>query len=157
MSEEVNTLVTILRHRHTVAAYMRRLAYALLETAEVHDLSKLAPDEFYGFVEINHIAREHEFGSDEYNDALAASGDVIGLHYQRNRHHPEHHDRGIEDMSLVDIVEMVADWQAASDVYGKTSFEKGLEVLKERFGLKPCHLYLIWLIHDVMTGEMERP
>jgi len=157
MSEQVKTLVTILRHQRIVAAYMRRLAYALLEVAEVHDLSKLSLDEFGGFVEMNHVAREHKFGSEEYYAALENRDDVVGLHYQRNRHHPEHHDRGIDDMTLVDLVEMVADWQAASDVYGKATFEEGLKVLRDRFGLTSCHLHLIWLIHDVFVGETERP
>lgn len=157
MTEEIKTLISQLRHTGMVAAYMRRLAFALLQAAQEHDLSKLTLDEFPGFVEINQTAREHEFGSPGYNASLKACGDVIGLHYARNRHHPEHHARGVDDMNLVDFVEMVADWQAASEVYGKTTFEDGLKVLRTRFGLTGQHLFLVWMIHDALVGRTDRP
>lgn len=153
MKRELETLLTMLRHQAVVAAYMRRVAHALLEAADIHDLSKFAPDEFPGFVYFSSIARMHAFGSPAYNKAMSDNNGVIELHYSRNSHHPEHHERGVKDMGLVDLVEMVADWQAASDVYGKTPFEDGLEILRERFELDPRHLYLIRLIRDAISAK----
>jgi hypothetical protein len=155
MIQEIQTLVTILRHQALVASQMRKLAHLLIEAADIHDLSKLSPWEFTGFVEFNHVARENKLGSPEYQQSLKDNEGVIGLHYKSNRHHPEHHSHGIENMGLVDLVEMVADWRAASAVYGQTSFEEALPILRERFGLDQRHLYLVWLIHNALAGTGE--
>jgi len=36
-------------------------------------------------------------------------------HYALYRHHPEHFQNGIDDMNLIDLVEMFADWKASSE------------------------------------------
>lgn len=147
LSEEAKTITTILRHNRLVASYLVKLANALEERAIMHDASKFATDEFAGFVRINQIAREHEYGSPEYRKSIKETG-VVPLHYSRNPHHPEHYEDGINDMSIVDLVEMIADWKAASETYGQTSLEGALKIHTERFGLKPEHLYLIKLVLD---------
>lgn len=40
---------------------------------------------------------------------------ALNHHYATYRHHPEHFQNGINDMNLIDIVEMIADWKAASE------------------------------------------
>jgi len=145
LSEEAKTITTILRHNRLVASYLINLACAMEKRAIVHDASKLSVDEFTGFVQINRIAREHEYGSQEYKDSIKKT-DAVALHYSRNPHHPEHYKSGVDDMSLVDLIEMVADWKAASETYGQTSLEEALEIQAKRFGLSAKHLYLIGLI-----------
>ena len=39
---------------------------------------------------------------------------AIDHHYANNRHHPEHWPNGINDMTLMDLIEMLADWKAAT-------------------------------------------
>ena len=151
INEEAKTTVTILRHQRMVACHLDRLGSALKNRGLAHDLSKLALDEFGGFVEVNRIAREHHYGSEEYKASLEGCG-VIPLHFSRNPHHPEYHEDGIHSMSLIDIIEMVADWKAACETYGNTNLKDALSIQVERFGLQEGHLYLIGLILD----ELER-
>ncbi len=149
IGEEAKAIVTILAHNRFVASLLVELANALEKRAIVHDASKFSVDEFAGFVHINRIAREHEYGSPEYMASIVET-DAVALHYSRNPHHPEHYPNGIDDMTLLDIIEMVADWKAASETYGQTSLEDALAVHVERFGLRDEHLYFIRLIIEAM-------
>jgi len=149
ISEEAKAIVTILAHNRFVASLLVDLANALEKRAIMHDASKFTMDEFAGFVEINRIAREHEYGSPEYMASIKETN-AVALHYSRNPHHPEHYPNGVDDMGLLDIIEMVADWKAASETYGQTSLGNALEVHIERFGLEEKHLYLIGLVIEAL-------
>lgn len=144
-SEETKTLVTMLRHVGIVRRNIKRISEGLERRAEVHDISKLSLEEFSGFVEVNQIARKYPFGSKEYKESLK-DNDVINLHFSRNSHHPEFYPNGISDMSLLDIIEMVCDWKAASETYGRTSFFDALVIQAERFKLDEKQMWLIALI-----------
>jgi hypothetical protein len=152
ISEEGRAIVKILWHNMLVASHLGRLIYLIRKRALVHDASKFTPDEFAGFVHINRVAREHEYGSPEYMASIKET-DAVALHYSRNSHHPEHYPGGVDDMGLLDIIEMVADWKAASETYGQTSLEDALAVHAERFGLEERHLYLIGLVIEALEQE----
>lgn len=142
MNEETRALATILRHQKQVSFLLRELAREFERRADLHDQSKLQLDELGGFIEINRIAREHPFGSEKYNQSLK-DNDAIALHFSRNRHHPEYHRDGIEDMDFIDFVEMVCDWIAANQTYGTTSWEDTIAEQQRRFALMPWRLALI--------------
>lgn len=55
-------------------------------------------------------------------------------HYASNRHHPEHFSKGVDDMTLVDIVEMLCDWKAASLRQNDGNLLKSIEINAKRFG-----------------------
>ena len=145
MSDEVTTLRTIVAHRAFVSSYLHRLADATNVRAVEHDLSKLTTGEFDGFVAINRVAREHPYGSEEYKASLK-NNDVIDLHFSGNRHHPEFYENGVAGMGLLDIIEMVCDWRAATEVYGTTSFQDVLQVQIDRFDLTEEQVWLINMI-----------
>jgi hypothetical protein len=145
IGEEIKTLITILRHQALVATYLRKLATRIMLRAGEHDLSKLGVGQFTEFIKINRIAREHKYGSPEYKASIDT--DVIERHFRCNSHHPEHHENGVNDMGLADFIEMILDWKAAAEVYGKTTMEEGLVIQTERFELDERHLYLIDLIY----------
>ena len=42
-------------------------------------------------------------------------GEALKHHYEVNSHHPEHFDNGINDMTIIDVIEMLCDWCAATD------------------------------------------
>ena len=42
---------------------------------------------------------------------------------------------GVNDMTLVDLVEMLADWKAATERHDDGDLAKSLEIQRERFGL----------------------
>jgi hypothetical protein len=145
LTQETKTLITILHHQKLVSCLLRRVARELEERADKHDLSKFKDDEFGGFVEINCIAREHPYGSQEYRDSLK-DNKTIDLHFSRNRHHPEYHANGVKDMNLIDLLEMVCDWASASMTYGNTKMEDVLEEQRKRFGLSDSQVELFRLI-----------
>ncbi|MBQ7845480.1 MAG: hypothetical protein IJ392_04940 [Clostridia bacterium] len=75
-----------------------------------------------------------QYGSDEYKESLKALKPALDHHYANSRHHPEHFARGILDMNLVDIVEMVCDWKAASERQKDGNLLKSIEQNAQRFG-----------------------
>lgn len=152
MDDETKTLITIIRHINLVRFNLNKIAHRLKEKATVHDSSKYSIDEFEGFKEINRIAREHPFGSKEYKDSIK-NNQAVALHYSRNTHHPEHYQDGIDGMNLLDIIEMVADWKAASDTYGLTTFKESLEIQKGRYKLTSEQWYMINKIAECLINE----
>lgn len=150
LTEETKTLVTILRHVRVVQFLLIELSQELERRAAGHDISKLALDEFGGFVEVNRIARTHPYGSQEYKDSLK-DNKTIELHFSRNRHHPEYHADGVDGMNLLDWVEMVVDWRAASLTYGNTDWNEVLEKQFERFKMTPEQVYLVRMIAVLLT------
>lgn len=149
MSEEAKTSRTICQHVTLVQDNLHRVIDKLVKRARVHDLSKLNDDEFSGFVQINKVAREHPYGSDEYKASLKEV-DAVELHYSRNDHHPEFFDGGVNDMNLLQLIEMVCDWKAASETYGQTSFSESLRIQKDRFKIDDKQFYIIQLIAEVI-------
>ena len=119
----------------------------LLERMADHDKSKLAPPELEAFDEYTPKLKDMTYGSDEYKACLKAMAPALEHHYLMNSHHPEHFVNGIRDMSLLDLIEMLVDWYAASqrmrpsapstrgDVPDYNSdFERSILLNQERFG-----------------------
>ena len=74
-----------------------------------------------------------EFGSSEYRDFLKQLKPALDHHYAKNSHHPEHYWDGINGMDLFDIIEMFADWKAASERHENGDIYKSIEINKRRF------------------------
>ena len=74
-----------------------------------------------------------QYGSPEYQESLNALKPALEHHYARNRHHPEHHKNGIDDMTLQDLIEMFCDWKAASERQNNGNILKSIETNGERF------------------------
>lgn len=102
-------------HIGKVWKYVSRAIVNLLDRAEVHDASKLVSPEVEMFDEFTPKLRDLVFGSDEYRATTKAMGAALEHHYQANSHHPEHFENGIAGMSLLDLIEMLCDWKAASE------------------------------------------
>jgi len=145
LSPEIAALVTIQRHITTVQKHLNKFVARLQQRSIEHDLSKLSKDEFAGFVEVNQIARLHPYGSQEYKDSLKGN-QTIALHFSRNSHHPEYHPNSVNDMTILDWIELVTDWKAASETYGNTSFNDSLEIQRKRFKLTDAQMWLVKLI-----------
>lgn len=124
-----------LKHSVRVGELMGLIIRKLLERSFVHDLSKTQEPELSIFNEFTPKLKELTYGSDEYKACLAAMGEGLKHHYANNRHHPEHFANGVSSMTLIDIIEMFADWKAATERHDDGSLEKSLEIQKERFGI----------------------
>lgn len=127
-----------LRHSLRVGALMGAPIKELIDRSVRHDLSKVEPPEVAVFDEFTPKLRNSTYGSDEYKGFLAAMGEALRHHYQENSHHPEHFGtRGINGMTLVDLVEMLADWKAATERHADGDLTRSLEIQQARFGISP--------------------
>src|SRR3990167_9483910 len=103
-----------MQHIRQVGLFLNRFARALLDRADIHDQSKLASPEVELFTEFTPKLATCTYGSAEYEGFRKAMGEALLHHYAKNRHHPEHFPEGIDGMSLIDLVEMLCDWKAAT-------------------------------------------
>lgn len=106
----------------------------LQRRAHEHDLSKLSSPEREVFDRVTPRLRELTYGSDEYKASLAEMGPALQHHYEVNDHHPEHFAGGIGEMNLVQLVEMLCDWLAATRRHADGDIRRSIELNAERFG-----------------------
>ena len=127
-----NTRDEIVAHIQRVQHYLDTMQRNLHERSLVHDASKLQQPELDGFVALHEILRTHGYGSPEYVASLASG--TVQHHYAANDHHPEHYPNGIRGMSLMALMEMLADWKAASERYQDPALAR-LRLNLARFGV----------------------
>jgi hypothetical protein len=131
-------------------------------------------DEFAGFSRINKAAREHPYGSPEYRAGLKQEKPTVELHYSRNSHHPEFYGsdakpepddsekrvtigtgRFLSDqMTWLDIVEMVCDWRGAYLGYGSQgTWEENMSRQRKRYDgwFTPEQWWLINQLSEFVT------
>lgn len=122
-------------HSQRVGELMMQLVKDLLDRATCHDRSKTEPPEVAIFDEYVPKLATVTYGSEEYKAHLAAMGEGLRHHYATNRHHPEHFEAGVGGMTLVDLVEMLADWKAATERHADGNLHRSLLINRERFGI----------------------
>lgn len=98
-----------------------------------HDFTKNFTPEIEGFADAKEL-KSMTYGSKEYENALANLKTTLDHHYKNNRHHPEHFENGIKGMNLVDLVEMLCDWVAATKRHADGDINKSIVINKARFG-----------------------
>lgn len=101
------------------------LARRLVQRSLCHDSSKFEGIE-WDFLDIDASDKDKE---QRKNLRLA-----IHQHQQHNDHHPEYFASGLDDMSRVQIAEMVCDWKARSDEFGSSLVDWIKEKASERYG-----------------------
>ena len=135
--EQQATNYQTMQHIDRVRHYMRKVTVELLRRMAEHDASKLASPEVEAFTELTPLLADSTYGSPEYKALLERLGPALKHHYECNRHHPEHHANGVNDMDLVDLIEMLCDWKAAGERHKDGSMVRSIKVNTERFGLSP--------------------
>lgn len=120
-------------HINTVAAFLLEIATRLALRSMEHDKSKLESPEKEMFDEATPKLKGLTYGSDEYKRALAEMGEALRHHYANNSHHPEHYENGINGMNLLDLVEMLCDWKAATLRHDDGNLMRSLDINRERF------------------------
>jgi hypothetical protein len=123
-----------IEHIRQVQSFLIQINLDLAKRMGRHDLSKLEEPEKSVFDEYTPKLREANYGSDKYKALLAEMDVAVQHHYEANDHHPEHFDNGIADMDLVQVMEMLADWKAATLRRADGDLRKGIEFNAERFG-----------------------
>lgn len=122
-------------HSQRVGELMVQVGKELLDRSTCHDRSKTLPPEVGTFNEFTPRLKTSTYGSDDYKSFLLAMGAGLAHHYEHNRHHPEHFPNGVNDMTLVDLVEMLADWKAATERHDDGDLAKSLDIQRDRFSL----------------------
>ena len=135
MTEKYDSTKATEEHRATVARFMNVVIVNLDERIKNHDRSKLVSPEKEMFDEFTPKLKDSTYGSDEYKGYLVSMGEALKHHYENNSHHPEHYVNGIDGMSLLDLIEMFCDWQAATLRHADGNIEKSIEINRERFGM----------------------
>lgn len=126
-----------LRHVATVQRFMLEFLREFSERAQSHDSSKFAEPEFSIFAEVTPKLKGLTYGSDEYHEQLKELQEALDHHYAHNSHHPEHHEDGVNDMTLFDVCEMFCDWMAAVERHDDGDIFRSIEINEERFGIAP--------------------
>lgn len=124
-----------LRHSLRVGELMGQPIRELVDRSVRHDLSKTEEPELSVFNEYSPKLKHSTYGSEEYKRFLAAMKPALDHHYAVSRHHPEHYTSGINGMTLVDLIELLADWKAATERHADGDLARSLEIQRERFGI----------------------
>ncbi|MFI4881402.1 MAG: DUF5662 family protein [Phycisphaerales bacterium JB064] len=124
-----------LAHKLRVAELLADVAGRLVQRAIHHDDSKFDEVEFPTFAAITPRLKGVTYGSDEYKATLAEFRPAIERHQKTNTHHPEFFgERGIAGMSLLDLMEMLCDWKAATERHDDGDLRRSIEINAQRFG-----------------------
>lgn len=151
--EEEATNYHTFRHIERVRNLINRCIAVLMKRGEAHDQSKLEPPEVELFTEYTPKLASCTYGSPEYNEFRVALAPALEHHYANNRHHPEHHKNGIDDMNLVDLLEMICDWKAASERHNDGNLRKSIEVNADRFGMSPQLVRIFENTVDILGAD----
>ncbi len=124
----------IRKHILLVRDLLNKMVVEILKRSNTHDQSKLSSPEIEYSMKYTQKLKDADYGSPEYLAIQEEMSEALEHHYACNRHHPEHFERGIQDMNLIDILEMFCDWSIASQQHPKGDIEQSIEVNQERFG-----------------------
>ena len=122
-------------HINNVQKLLIMVVTKLLDRALKHDRSKTEHPELDIFNEYTPKLKGTTYGSNEYNEFLAEMKVALDHHYAKNRHHPEHFKNGVNDMTLIDLVEMLCDWKAATLRHDDGNIRKSLDINAARFNI----------------------
>jgi hypothetical protein len=129
-------LKDLIKHRALVAEHILTIIADLNNRAVHHDDSKFSAEEYDAYEEAFPNLQKYAYGSEEFRAELRKIKPAIEHHYQANRHHPEYFgNEGIAGMNLLDLVEMVCDWVAASQRKEGTDILKGMIINQKRFDI----------------------
>lgn len=97
----------------------------LKERAQLHDLSKYYDDEIQGQIWLNwnYHCKKNNIPFKLILEIESTITSALIIHSHRNRHHPEAHS-DVNEMTLLDIIEMISDWTAIAQENGRSSCHK---------------------------------
>ena len=123
------------KHVANVAKYISIVIASLLDRAVLHDKSKLKEPEKSVFDKYTPKLKNTTYGSEEYKKYLKEMNVALSNHYKMNRHHPEHwYKAGLSGMSLIDLIEMLCDWKAATLRHKDGNIKRSIQHNQKRFG-----------------------
>jgi hypothetical protein len=143
-----------MQHIERVNVLMSAVATELVKRAQIHDKNKLENPEKPIFDKYTPMLRGLTYGSTEYKETLAKMKPALDHHYANNSHHPEYFKDGVAGMTLVDLIEMICDWKAATERHADGSIKNSLDINKTRFKID-AQLAAILINTAKMFGWMK--
>lgn len=129
----------------------------LEERARLHDASKFGPEERIPYIWLTEFHRcrraEEPF---EYPAGMAERvRAAIHHHETHNRHHPEFHTDP-NDMTDVELIEMVCDWTAMAQEYQQGSAKNwAKQTLGHRLLLNNERQAFVYRMIELLEGELD--
>lgn len=133
IQEKYDSFQDTLDHINNVRLLLNEVVNIILVCAAQHDKSKLREPEKPIFDEYTPKLKASTYGSEEYKNMLSEMQIALDHHYMNNRHHPEYFNDGISSMTLIDIIEMLCDWLAATKRHADGDIMKSIEINQKRF------------------------
>ena len=130
-------------HIETVRKYIKVFTDKLTQRGIDHDKTKLESPEAEGFAKVNEKLKTLTYGTPEYEENLKELQTTLQHHYAKNKHHPEHYKNGVNDMTLIDLLEMMADWKASTYRQHDGNLLQSLEKNAERYGISKQLLQIL--------------
>lgn len=122
------------KHIQRVGYYLTIFINQITKRALNHDKSKLEEPEKSIFEKFTPLLKNCTYGSEKYQQFLKEMKPALDHHYSNNRHHPEFHKDRIKGMTLIDLIELIADFKAASERQENGDVYKSIEISQKRFG-----------------------
>lgn len=137
MKNNYDSTADTLAHIRRVNELLGGCVLMLLQRARDHDASKLVEPEKSTFDAMTPRLKALTYGGGEYKACLDEMQVALKHHYAKNRHHPEHHENGMQDMTLIDLLEMLMDWKAATERHDDGNIGKSIIHNADRFNFGP--------------------
>ena len=135
MNTELEVLTDTIMHISEVQENLSQMR-AILEARGIsHDRTKFLAIEFDAFVKARPKFKKANYGSPEYQECVDMIKPSIEHHHANNRHHTAFHKGSFSDMNLFDVLEMLADWKAASRRSPDLSFADSLPKAFEKYSI----------------------
>jgi len=144
MNNYIEHYLGLTLHKIFVIYEMFKIIGKLFIRAFIHDYSKYGLYEASGFGKVTHKLKYTTYNSDYYKYLLEKIKPYIKHHYKINRHHPEHYQNGIDDMSIYDLLEMICDWKSSMRRHKDfENFDTNIGINKKRFDINEVLIKLI--------------
>ncbi|WP_449189158.1 DUF5662 family protein [Treponema lecithinolyticum] len=140
---EYDSAKDTLLHIKRVNELLLCFAKELMDRAIRHDSSKLEEPEKYLFDKMTPKLKGLTYGSEEYKKSLDELKPALDHHYANNSHHPEYYKSGINDFTLIDLIEMFLDWKAASERHEDGDIFRSIEINKKRFEISDQLVHIL--------------
>lgn len=144
-------------HIERVRTLMRDIKENLVARSIRHDASKLAAPEKDMFDYYTPMLKQLAYGTPKYEATRQEMMQTaLKHHYEHNDHHPEHYPNGINDMTLMALIEMLCDWKAASERHETGDIIKSIEHNRSRFGTADLYQIMLNTVRSMGWDNAER-
>lgn len=126
------------KHIRRVQHYVSEVCTNLESRGVEHDKTKLESPEKEIVEKATPLLKTLVYGSDGYKECLKIMAPALQHHYSNNRHHPEHNCSDfptLTGMTLLDLLEMLCDWKAATERSKDGSIMRSLTFNVSRFAI----------------------